>query len=93
MSLTDSPAPSTADGRKLSTAKAMVEGIAMEMERDEDVFVLGEDVEPTAVSSVPPRVCSTGSGPTASWTRPFPRPRSSARPSERPWKACDRSSS
>src|SRR5690606_14645421 len=45
MSLTDSPAPSTAStGRKLSTAKAMVEGIAMEMERDEDVFVLGEDV-------------------------------------------------
>lgn len=45
MSLTDSPAPSTTPtSRKLSTAKAMVEGIAMEMERDEDVFVLGEDV-------------------------------------------------
>ncbi|MFC4002861.1 alpha-ketoacid dehydrogenase subunit beta [Prauserella oleivorans] len=45
MSLTDSPAPSaTPTSRKLSTAKAMVEGIAMEMERDEDVFVLGEDV-------------------------------------------------
>jgi acetoin:2,6-dichlorophenolindophenol oxidoreductase subunit beta len=30
--------------RRLSTSKAMVEGIAQEMERDPDVFVLGEDV-------------------------------------------------
>lgn len=30
--------------RKLTTAKAMVEGIAQEMERDSSVFVLGEDV-------------------------------------------------
>lgn len=30
--------------RRLNTAKAMVEAIAAEMERDDDVFVLGEDV-------------------------------------------------
>ncbi|MFL6054027.1 MAG: alpha-ketoacid dehydrogenase subunit beta [Actinoallomurus sp.] len=30
--------------RRLTTAKAIVEGIAQEMERDPDVFVLGEDV-------------------------------------------------
>lgn len=30
--------------RRLNTAKAMVEAIAGEMERDEDVFVMGEDV-------------------------------------------------
>jgi pyruvate dehydrogenase E1 component beta subunit len=43
MTLTDStPRPST--GRKLSTSKAMVEGIAHEMRRDPSVFVLGEDV-------------------------------------------------
>jgi pyruvate dehydrogenase E1 component beta subunit len=30
--------------RRLTTAKAMVEGIAQEMERDESVFYLGEDV-------------------------------------------------
>lgn len=30
--------------RRLNTAKAMVEAIAREMERDEDVFVMGEDV-------------------------------------------------
>ena len=30
--------------RRLTTAKAMVEGIAQEMERDPSVFVLGEDV-------------------------------------------------
>jgi pyruvate/2-oxoglutarate/acetoin dehydrogenase E1 component len=34
-------APAT---KRLNTAKAMVEAIAREMERDEDVFVLGEDV-------------------------------------------------
>jgi acetoin:2,6-dichlorophenolindophenol oxidoreductase subunit beta len=39
MTLTDA-----ATRRRLSTSKAMVEGIAQEMERDPDVFVLGEDV-------------------------------------------------
>ena len=34
----------SATTRKLTTAKAMVEGIAQEMERDPSVFVLGEDV-------------------------------------------------
>ncbi|GAA5115177.1 MULTISPECIES: alpha-ketoacid dehydrogenase subunit beta [Pseudonocardiaceae] len=45
MTLTEpsSPVP-TSTQRKLSTAKAMVEGIAQEMERDPGVFVLGEDV-------------------------------------------------
>ncbi|TNC29158.1 alpha-ketoacid dehydrogenase subunit beta [Amycolatopsis alkalitolerans] len=41
MTLTDAATPVR---RKLSTAKAMVEAIAQEMERDENVFVLGEDV-------------------------------------------------
>lgn len=41
MTVTDAPAPSR---RKLTTAKAMVEAIAQEMDRDPDVFVLGEDV-------------------------------------------------
>ncbi|SFB52947.1 pyruvate dehydrogenase E1 component beta subunit [Amycolatopsis marina] len=41
MTVTEAPAPSR---RKLTTAKAMVEGIAQEMDRDPDVFVLGEDV-------------------------------------------------
>ena len=40
---TTAPAP-TASGRRLTTAKAMVEGIAQEMERDPSVFYLGEDV-------------------------------------------------
>jgi pyruvate/2-oxoglutarate/acetoin dehydrogenase E1 component len=46
MTLTDTtPAePPQATGRKLSTSKAMVEGIAQEMRQDESVFVLGEDV-------------------------------------------------
>jgi pyruvate/2-oxoglutarate/acetoin dehydrogenase E1 component len=39
MTITDA-----ATRRRLSTSKAMVEGIAQEMERDPDVFVLGEDV-------------------------------------------------
>ncbi len=30
--------------RRLTTARALVEGIAQEMERDESVFVMGEDV-------------------------------------------------
>lgn len=42
MTLTQEPTPVST--RRLSTAKAMVEGIAQEMERDPDVFVLGEDV-------------------------------------------------
>ncbi|WP_033288843.1 alpha-ketoacid dehydrogenase subunit beta [Amycolatopsis jejuensis] len=41
MTLTEPAAPA---GRKLSTAKAMVEAIAQEMERDDRVFVLGEDI-------------------------------------------------
>ncbi|MDA3626154.1 alpha-ketoacid dehydrogenase subunit beta [Saccharopolyspora sp. WRP15-2] len=43
MTLTE-PSPATRAQRKLSTAKAMVEAISQEMERDQDVFVLGEDV-------------------------------------------------
>jgi pyruvate dehydrogenase E1 component beta subunit len=43
VSLTDIQPPAPAR-RKLSTAKAIVEGIAQEMERDPGVFVLGEDV-------------------------------------------------
>ncbi|EHR51882.1 pyruvate/2-oxoglutarate dehydrogenase complex, dehydrogenase component beta subunit [Saccharomonospora marina XMU15] len=39
MTVTEAPSR-----RKLSTAKAMVEGIAQEMERDPGVFLLGEDV-------------------------------------------------
>ncbi|GAA1198687.1 alpha-ketoacid dehydrogenase subunit beta [Prauserella alba] len=42
MSLTDASAPTTT--RRLSTSKAMVEAIAAEMDRDQDVFVMGEDV-------------------------------------------------
>jgi pyruvate/2-oxoglutarate/acetoin dehydrogenase E1 component len=45
MTLTGSSAPSpTPVHRRLSTAKAMVEAIALEMQRDDDVIVLGEDV-------------------------------------------------
>lgn len=36
--------PSVPSGRELSTAQAMVEAIAAEMDRDQNVFVLGEDV-------------------------------------------------
>jgi pyruvate dehydrogenase E1 component beta subunit len=43
MTLTDA-ATTRSSKRRLSTSKAMVEGIAQEMERDPDVFVLGEDV-------------------------------------------------
>ena len=43
MVVTDTTEVSTAS-RKLTTSKAMVEGIAQEMERDPSVFVLGEDV-------------------------------------------------
>ena len=41
MTITETPAPTT---RRLSTAKAVAEGIAQEMERDPTVFVMGEDV-------------------------------------------------
>jgi len=45
MTVTGTAAPSTAQvQRRLTTAKAMVEAIALEMERDENVIVLGEDV-------------------------------------------------
>lgn len=45
MTLTDTPAtPAPAHGRRLSTAKAMVEAIAQEMDRDPSVVYLGEDV-------------------------------------------------
>lgn len=41
MTVTETAAPTT---RRLSTAKALSEGIAQEMERDPAVFVMGEDV-------------------------------------------------
>src|SRR6266542_949803 len=45
MSVTESAtAPTGATVRRLSTARAMVEGISQEMECDADVVVLGEDV-------------------------------------------------
>lgn len=46
MTLTDQPSVSTAPdpSRRLTVAKAMVEGIAEEMERDPSVFYIGEDV-------------------------------------------------
>ncbi len=45
MTVTESPVvPAQTSGRRLTTAKAMVEAIAQEMERDESVFYLGEDV-------------------------------------------------
>lgn len=43
MVITDTPSVSI-NTRKLTTSKAMVEGIAQEMEYDPSVFVLGEDV-------------------------------------------------
>lgn len=46
MSVTDSAATaaSAPAARKLTTARAIAEGIAQEMERDTSVFVLGEDI-------------------------------------------------
>jgi acetoin:2,6-dichlorophenolindophenol oxidoreductase subunit beta len=47
MSVTDSatqPAGTPAAERRLTTARAIAEGIAQEMERDPGVFVLGEDI-------------------------------------------------
>jgi len=46
MTLVDQPAPEAAavPPRRLTMAKAMVEGIAAEMERDPSVFYMGEDV-------------------------------------------------
>ena len=41
---TTTPAAGAAAGRKLTTARALAEGIAQEMERDPGVVVLGEDV-------------------------------------------------
>jgi acetoin:2,6-dichlorophenolindophenol oxidoreductase subunit beta len=41
---TETPSTETAGTRRLTTAKAMVEGIAQEMERDQSVVYLGEDV-------------------------------------------------
>ena len=41
MTVTETAAPAI---RRLSTAKALSEGIALEMERDPSVFVMGEDV-------------------------------------------------
>jgi pyruvate dehydrogenase E1 component beta subunit len=46
MSVTDSPATTSSapSARRLSTARAIAEGIAQEMERDPGVVVLGEDI-------------------------------------------------
>ncbi len=48
MTITETPSTTSsappASGRRLTTAKAMVEGIAQEMDRDPSVFYLGEDV-------------------------------------------------
>jgi pyruvate/2-oxoglutarate/acetoin dehydrogenase E1 component len=45
MTATETPvAPTARSSRRLTTAKAMVEGIELEMERDPSVFYLGEDV-------------------------------------------------
>ena len=44
MTLTETPVQPARAGRRLSTSKAMVEAIAMEMDRDETVIYLGEDV-------------------------------------------------
>src|SRR6478735_7340574 len=47
MTITESPvAPTPHGSHRLTTAKAMVEGIGLEMERDPSVFYLGEDVGP-----------------------------------------------
>jgi pyruvate dehydrogenase E1 component beta subunit len=47
MTITESPVvPAPRGSHRLTTAKAMVEGIALEMERDPSVFYLGEDVGP-----------------------------------------------
>lgn len=40
--------------RKLTTAKAIQEAISQRMTWDESVFVMGDDVGPTAASSPPP---------------------------------------
>jgi pyruvate dehydrogenase E1 component beta subunit len=45
MTITESPtAPAPRTSRRLTTSKAMVEAIALEMERDPSVFYMGEDV-------------------------------------------------
>src|SRR6476620_6682480 len=47
MTITESPvAPTPHGSHRLTTAKAMVEAIELEMERDPSVFYLGEDVGP-----------------------------------------------
>src|SRR5256886_1320664 len=47
MTITESPVvPAPRGGHRLTTAKAMVEAIELEMERDPSVFYLGEDVGP-----------------------------------------------
>jgi len=42
--MTATETPAAPAGRKLSTAKAIVEAVATEMERDQNVVVMGEDV-------------------------------------------------
>ncbi len=44
MTLTEAPQAELTSGHRLTTAKAMVEAIDLEMERDPTVFYLGEDV-------------------------------------------------
>lgn len=51
--------------RLLTTSNAITEAVAQEMERDDTVFVMGEDVGVYGGSSAPPRGCSRGSGPSA----------------------------
>jgi hypothetical protein len=77
MSVTESAtAPAEPAVRRLTTARAMVEGIAQEMERDPGVVVLGEDVAnadfrtgtpalgsgefEAELASVPPGDCGVG---------------------------------
>lgn len=42
MTTTETPPAADATTRRITTAKAMAEGIALEMRRDPDVFVMGD---------------------------------------------------
>jgi pyruvate/2-oxoglutarate/acetoin dehydrogenase E1 component len=50
---------------KLNLVKALNLALLQEMERDEDVLIMGEDVGSTAACSASPRICTASSAPSA----------------------------
>lgn len=58
--------------------KALNDALAEELARDENVFIIGEEVAQYNAPTRSRTVCCSGLATSACWTRPLPRRRSSA---------------